>query len=473
MKKAICMILCIFVIGGCGFGKGETEQAVYRLTLEGAPKEPGVVSFEGYEMNVYEDQASNPCGDCRLQPVSVFVGDDASAIAKAIEEAVIRADYLWEVVSVEGAQVTLREKEEGTVSLNVLPQAPAGLVIKGEKLSGGELTGLTDSTAEGAPLTDGLIKLNDSRNESLRIAAVYGPAYEALVVLGVEEQIVVCADVQVENFPWAKEIFAYIGKMPCLENVHSSVNIEELVGYGPDLVYSFPRPNEEKKLAEAGVRYLSGSAAQSLSDVPAQLKAFALPLGQEAQARAEAYEAYFEEKRAFVAERTKDIPEKERPVVYFAGVDLLTTYGRYSDIPELIEEAGGRASTRELEAGSRTQINYEQLVSYGPDFIFIDHGGMNERTRVEEIMAEAYADGRYSVLPAVAKKQIYLTPSGVFYWDMGLQKILLLVNMAKILHPGLFEDVDMVGEIKTFYASFYSYELNDEQALKILNREEP
>ena len=68
---------------------------------------------------------------------------------------------------------------------------------------------------------------------------------------------------------------------------------------------------------------------------------------------------------------------------------------------------------------------------------------------------------------------MYLVPSGVFYWDMGLQKILLVEYMAKILHPDLFDDLDMVRELKEFYSRFFSYDLSDDEAERILERKDP
>ena len=45
-----------------------------------------------------------------------------------------------------------------------------------------------------------------------RIAAVYGPSYEICAALGAEDRIVVAADVQFENFPWALKIWKRIKK---------------------------------------------------------------------------------------------------------------------------------------------------------------------------------------------------------------------------------------------------------------------
>jgi iron complex transport system substrate-binding protein len=64
-------------------------------------------------------------------------------------------------------------------------------------------------------------------------------------------------------------------------------------------------------------------------------------------------------------------------------------------------------------------------------------------------------------------------PSGVFYWDMGLQKILLVEYMAQILHPDLFQDLDMVQELMNFYQEFYGYSLTAPEAQAILSRQLP
>ena len=81
-------------------------------------------------------------------------------------------------------------------------------------------------------------------------------------------------------FPWASEVFFRISDVPLLDNVHTSVNFEQLMTYDPDMVYSFPRPNEEKQLEEAGVAYLPGEAAETLEDTPHQLMTYAQTLNE-------------------------------------------------------------------------------------------------------------------------------------------------------------------------------------------------
>ncbi|MCU6761526.1 corrinoid ABC transporter substrate-binding protein [uncultured Roseburia sp.] len=460
LAAGVMSLVCLGLMG-CG-----RQQLEYEINVSGSVTEPGVIEFLDFNINVYKDLASNSCGTCADQPVHLYVGADAQETAQAIEDVVTRADDLWEVVSNDGETVLLREKTPGSVESIKGITGPAGLTMSGTA-KGREvpvLSGNSQSTESGTV---------DFPENPQRLAAVYGPSYELLTMLGAEDKIVVRADVQTADFPWAEKVFKRIKDVPMLVNVHTSVNFEELMNYNPDIVYTFPRENELNQLNQAGVAALSGQSGETLEDLKKQVRAYGDTLGDEAVVRAEKYCSYFDQKLAFIKERTDQIPEEEKPKVYYAGVDVLTTYGKYSDIMEVIEAAGGVPVSKELEAGNRSQINYEQLMSWNPDVIFLDHGGMNDGETVEELKAEISGKSTYKTLNAVKNGQIYMSPSGVFYWDMGLQKILLVMNMAKILHPDLFKDLDMESEVMAFYEKFYDYPLTREEASLILNRESP
>lgn len=449
----------LLVLSGCGQGRAE-----YTVTASGDSIREGVITVLDYSINVYKDEASNSCGDCEQQPVHLYAGADAEDVAEAIKDVVERADDLWEVVSCEGATVVLREKEAGTVESIGALSSPGGVTLK-VTLSGRDIPVVSGTEAETAsvPFPD----------DPQRLAAVYGPSYELLTMLGAEDKIVVRADVQTDDFPWAEKVFSRISEVPALENVHTSVNFEELMTYEPDIVYTFPRQNELTQLNKAGVAALPGETEETLEGVKDQVRAYAQTLGADAKKRASDYCDYFDEKLAWVKSRTDGIKEKDRPDVYYAGVDILTTYGKHSDIIEVIESAGGNAVSADLNAGNRTQIDYEQLMSWDPDVIFIDHGGMNDGKTVEQLKKELKSRKTYKSLKAVKNDQVYATPSGVFYWDMGIQKILLVMDMAKILHPDEFEDLDMAAEVMEFYERFFGYSLTRQEAEQILNRESP
>jgi iron complex transport system substrate-binding protein len=466
-RCAILFILLtglVFVLTGC-----QKATAEYQITVDGTLEETGVVSYLGYDINVYQDAASNPCGDCAFQPVHLYVGDSAGETIKAIKESVERSDDLWTVKSTDKHTIILQEKTPGSVTQIVAPSAPKGLILATKVLKGEvEVVTAQNADKETIPVLETSAEMNDPS----RLAAVYGPSYEALTVLGVEDRIVVRADVQTENFPWANKVFKRISQVPVLDNVHTAVNIEELMKYNPDMVYTFPRRSELAQLEKAGIQAMSGTSGKKLNDVKEQLMDYAKSLNQDAVDRAAVYGEYFDEKMNDVTSVTDQIPEQDRPSVYYAGVDILTTYGKYSDIPEVIEAAGGKAVSKDLNAGSRTQIDQEQFLAWNPDYIFIDHGGMNGGKTAEEIRSELLKKKNFKKVSAVEAEQVYICPSGVFYWDMGLQKILLVMQMAEILHPDKFTELDMEKEVMEFYSRFYAYTLTRDEARQILERDE-
>jgi iron complex transport system substrate-binding protein len=441
------------------------KKVVYQITVKGEAKEAGVIYYLNTSMNVYKDLASNSCGTCENQPVSVYKGADAQEIAQAIAEAVTRADDLWEVKSCENGVVVLQEKTAGSVESIANLSGPAGLEFTGEVLNGSlAIKGNEVQNVESS-------SSNSDENQSHeRLAAIYGPSYEMLVVLGAEDKIVVRADVQTDDFPFASKVFKRIDSVPKLDNVHTSVNIEELMTYNPDMVYTFPRENELAQLKKLNVSVLAGQSDENLSTVTKQLMDYAQTLDDTAKEKALEYQQYFDTKLKMVTDITSKIENK--PKVYYAGTDILTTYGKYSDIIEVITAAGGTAVSANLEGSSRTQINYEQLMSWNPEYIFLDHGGMNGAQNVLQMKEDVMTDSRYQSVVAVKNSDVYVVPSGVFYWDMGLQKILLVMQMAKTLHPEEFQSLDMKNELKTFYQKFYDYSLSDEEVTAILNRQE-
>ena len=46
-------------------------------------------------------------------------------------------------------------------------------------------------------------------------------------------------------------------------------------------------------------------------------------------------------------------------------------------------------------------------------------------------------------------------------------------QIAKTLHPKLFEDLDMVKAVKSYFADFYGYKLTDKQAEYVLTFKGP
>lgn len=128
----ICLILINFTTLLPISTKKLTQKGVYTLLISGEVKQAGVIDYAGYEMNVYKDFSTNPCGDCTKQPVSVYAGTNAKDVILSIAKAVKRADDIWEVQSVTSNKIVLIEKKIGSTKKPDNPSAPSGLSISGE-----------------------------------------------------------------------------------------------------------------------------------------------------------------------------------------------------------------------------------------------------------------------------------------------------------------------------------------------------
>lgn len=308
--------------------------------------------------------------------------------------------------------------------------------------------------------------------EVTSIAAIFGPSYEKLVAVGAEDRISCDGDFHISGWPWSNVIYKYLNDVPGIENAHSDLNIEDLVAQGVQVVFCFPNPDQADAINNAGMCAIPMASTGAFKDIADTLQLYADVIGDEkAAAQAKAYNEYFAETVAMVSERTAQVTE--RPQVYLAYTDLLHGYGAKSDMVEVIDLAGGVLASIELEGSSNIEVTAEQLIQWNPDYIFVDHAGSSGNASAEDAITEALATGDFGGITAVKNDAVFATPTGVFFWDSGIQKILYLVYIAKTIHPELFEDIDMKELLIDFYEKFFDYQLTDEQATQILNHEDP
>lgn len=306
-----------------------------------------------------------------------------------------------------------------------------------------------------------------------KIGAIFGPSYEKLVMLGAEDKIVFDGDFHINGWPWSNVIYKDLNKVPGIPNAHSELNVEDLLKYKPDVVFNFPNPNTTKALEEAGIAVVPMASSNKLSDIKDTVALYAQVLGGDAVKISDAYGKYFDGVVEKISAATKDIPEADRPKVYIANQNILWTSGKNSDLNELIKLAGGNPVASDLEGGSKTEITKEQFIQWNPDYVFVDHAGSSGNATAEQVIDQMLADSDFSGVSAVAKDQVKIVPTGVFFWDSGVQKPLFALLIAKTLYPDRFADVDMKAELKSFYSEFFHYDLTDEQADRILAHLDP
>ena len=318
-----------------------------------------------------------------------------------------------------------------------------------------------------------------------KIAAIAGPTYEMVFMLGSGDQIAMVKSGHTNSYPLANLTNPRLESMIGLAaNPSSSVNIEDYLKHDIDLVVYYDNEIELKKFDAVDMPAIvvskntglmaSLDEAKSLTidqfieklTQPIDILSTALNT-EEARAEYKAWRDYCDEKLHMVYDRTKDIPTEERKTVYWGntwGEEIRSTYAlknRYFEV----YLAGGQLIGPD-ENSNFPEVTAEQLYSWDPDIILVDnHGGLPGL-----VMESMYREGsKWSTLSAVQNQQLHRIPAGVFFLDKGTTTTLLVLWMATILQPELFADIDMVEEVKYYYSEFYEYELTDEQAQNVIN----
>ena len=321
--------------------------------------------------------------------------------------------------------------------------------------------------------------------EVQKIAAIAGPTYEMVFMLGSGDQIAMVKSGHTDSYPLANLTNPRLETLEGLAaNPSSSVNIEDYLKHDIDLVVYYDNEIELKKFDAVDMAAIvvskntgliaSLDEAKSLT-IDQFIEKLTQPLDilstalntEEARSEYETWRDYCDEKLRMVYERTKDIPMEERQTVYWGntwGEEIRSTYALKNRWYE-VNLAGGQLIGPE-ENSNFPEVTAEQLYSWDPDIILVDnHGGLPGL-----VMQSMYRENsKWSTLSAVQNQQLHRIPAGVFFLDKGSTTTLLVLWMATILQPELFSDIDMVEEVKYYYSEFYEYELTDEEAQNVIN----
>ena len=321
--------------------------------------------------------------------------------------------------------------------------------------------------------------------EVQKIAAIAGPTYEMVFMLGSGDQIAMVKSGHTDSYPLANLTNPRLETLAGLAaNPSSSVNLEDYLKHDIDLVVYYDNEIELKKFDAVDMAAIvvskntgliaSLDEAKSLT-IDQFIEKLTQPLDilstalntEEARSEYETWRDYCDEKLRMVYDRTKDIPMEERQTVYWGntwGEEIRSTYALKNRWYE-VNLAGGQLIGPE-ENSNFPEVTAEQLYSWDPDIILVDnHGGLPGL-----VMQSMYRENsKWSTLSAVQNQQLHRIPAGVFFLDKGSTTTLLVLWMATILQPELFSDIDMVEEVKYYYSEFYEYDLTDEEAQNVIN----
>jgi iron complex transport system substrate-binding protein len=160
------------------------------------------------------------------------------------------------------------------------------------------------------------------------------------------------------------------------------------------------------------------------------------------------------------------IPMDQRKTVYYAeGPQGLQTESPISMHAQIINIAGGINVTNITDSGSggMTPVSMEQVIAWNPDVIICGDQAFYD---------QIYNNSNWANIKAVQDKQVYMIPDQPYGWidrPPGVNSIIGIPWMAKVLYPDMFQSMDMKNLTQEFYSEFYHYNLNDTEVNSILS----
>lgn len=160
------------------------------------------------------------------------------------------------------------------------------------------------------------------------------------------------------------------------------------------------------------------------------------------------------------------IPEDQKKRVYYAeGPDGLKTDPEGSRHAQLISLCGGVnvADVNQGSSGGMSPVSLEQVVSWNPEVIVAGDS---------KFYKSVLSDPNWKDIKAVQDKQVYLIPNQPFGWidrPPGVNRIIGIPWLAKVLYPDQFKDIDLKSLITEFYSKYYHYDLTDSEVSTIIS----
>lgn len=153
---------------------------------------------------------------------------------------------------------------------------------------------------------------------------------------------------------------------------------------------------------------------------------------------------------------TDEIPESERPKVYWMWTDVLGTAGVKSGINDLIEKAGGINVMKLMENESAMMmehpvINLETLIKLNPDVIYMWY---NDKLDPEDVINGDDFKG-WRDISAVKNGRVYEIQNPYLFDAYSPRLPLALLHVARDLHPERFRELDMNKTIDQFHVEMW------------------
>lgn len=238
------------------------------------------------------------------------------------------------------------------------------------------------------------------------------------------------------------------------KSINSEPDLEAVLRVKPDVIFASymkaPTANTlQKKLHIPVVVVSYGSFATFDPVVYESLKVIGNVLGKEQ--RAEEVVDFIEAARKDLLKRVKDVPDSKKPTVYVGGIGYKGFQGIESTDASYVplEWVKAQNVAKSLQKTGHLFIDKEKLISWNPQIIFVDAGGMK---LVQEDFRKK--PDFYKGLGAVNSKSVFrLLPFNWYMTNIGTA-IADAYACGKILYPEKFSAIDLPKKADAIYTFF-------------------
>ena len=286
------------------------------------------------------------------------------------------------------------------------------------------------------------------------------PAHNSVMLLmGAGDRLVGTTNATINN-EWSSLLYPEISKLPT-----DFENIEDIIALNPDL-YICSDDDMAENGREAGIPAVN-LYFSDYADMKESFKILGEILGGEYVEKADHWAKYVDEWTAEINKTLKDVPESERPILYYASTQsdgkLLTTFKSPSICKSWTNISGCTYMNDTMPDPSVTEYTAEELLKIDPDVIVV--GGIHQKEGWENLTTNPV----WAELSAVKNDRIFLAPMGMFSWcRFGMESAMMLPWLSSNVYPDLFPDVDMHKIVFDFYKEFAGVELTDAQIENML-----
>jgi ABC-type Fe3+-hydroxamate transport system substrate-binding protein len=241
-----------------------------------------------------------------------------------------------------------------------------------------------------------------------------------------------------------------------LANVGSSgeLNLELILSLRPDVVFGHSTSVADTIQESTGIPVVCHKSKATCDTMFVQIEFVGAVLGKDREA--EEVVSSLKEKLDKVTDVTSQIPDSEKPRVYFHWGYRRHVFTRASICYEPIELAGGINVANDFGPPTfgwmAVEVSKEQIIAWNPDIILTGRGEVEPVLAVEDI----WSDPDLQTIDAVKNRRVYYTLAS--FYAVGAQPprvIIETMHMAKLFHPDEFENLDVEKEGNEIFERFY------------------